>query len=343
MVTKKKARKQSKDAAKRLAKVAGIVGLYARQTAGGVKYQVKAQVDGQTRYKTLDVAEGASVGELIRAAEEARAALIHPVKSIEDYAADYATAKALRPHSIQALKQALRGFSLDDAKNAAAAAAIQTSDYAPATKRAYMQRVSAFFDWLRRTGVAVANPIEGRKVPKASEGEKREMTPDDARLLLADIDANGDDDDRLFVRLLRFTGARCSTIAAVDASTFSPAEDGGLYARLVNVKCGRPYKVQIHITDATTCEMIRTRRGRFWGTSENNLHMRLYKRMRRLFGGDVSPHSIRHLFACELLQKGVALDVISKLLDHSDLSITLKTYAKHAQTQLDDATALIRG
>lgn len=339
MKTEKTKAKTSENGARRVAKVAGFPGLYTRKTATAVRYMLKFQTGGKTKYKTLDVnPKTATAAEIMAAVNEARQLIINPIKTFADYIADYAVARSLRPRSLQTLKQALRGFGLDDAENQKAAAALQTGGYSPTTVRTYMQGARAFFEWLRREGVAVANPIDGRKLPKAREREQI-ITAADAERLIAAIDAKGDSDDRLFVRLLRFTGARCSTAAAITPQNFEEAENGALYAHLFNVKCARPYRVQLLITDPKTCEMIRARLGHkaFWKTSEYNLRMRLYKRMRRLFGGGITPHSLRHLFASELLQKGVALDVISKLLDHCDVAITLKTYARHNQTQLDEA------
>jgi integrase len=48
----------------------------------------------------------------------------------------------------------------------------------------------------------------------------------------------------------------------------------------------------------------------------------------------VSPHSLRRTFASDLLNRGVRLEVVSKLLGHSSVAITQKAYA-----QLLDSTA----
>lgn len=344
----KKASKTKGKKAKRvqgLARVLGIPGLHTRKTAHGEVYAVKCQVDGRTRYKTLAVAVGAPVAEVADAAQKALDELRNPVRGFDDYVNEYCIAHSLKPRSVQGLKQALRGFGLDADGNRKAANELQTHGYAPATVRAYMRRIGAFYTWLARY-MPIANPMDGRNLPKTAADEPAAATPADYARLLADVDATGDADDRLFVRLLRHTGARCSTVSAIHPADFSPADNGAYYVRLRNVKCDRPYAVPLLITDADTCEMIRGRLARrvFWTASENNLRMRLYKRMRRLFGKDgATPHALRHLFATELLQRGVQLDVISRLLDHSDVSITLKTYAQHSQEQLDKATAMIGG
>jgi integrase len=48
----------------------------------------------------------------------------------------------------------------------------------------------------------------------------------------------------------------------------------------------------------------------------------------------VSPHTLRRTFASDLLNRGLRLEVVSKLLGHASTTITLRAYA-----QLLDETA----
>jgi integrase len=54
-------------------------------------------------------------------------------------------------------------------------------------------------------------------------------------------------------------------------------------------------------------------------------------------------HGLRHTFATQLLTEGERIEIISKLLGHSDITITLKTYAKldpeRAQVAVDRISA----
>lgn len=331
----------------RFSSFAGVPGVYVRHLKGGDRLVYRIQIDGAYKYRALDVLPTAPLALIQKAADDARARLTNPVKDISAYLADYATAKALKPHSVTAFTQALKGFSLDDDKNAIAASAIQTNpDYSPGTKRAYLQRVSAFFRWLIEMGVPVRNPCLGRKVPKASEGKEYGFTLDDVSRLLDAIDAEGNDEDRLYVRLLRYTGARCSTVYALTPGDFSPMDDGeGYHVQMQNVKCGRPYSVRIPITDGETCGLIRARLARvkktFWASTERALHARLLRMMKKVIGPQASPHGLRHFVACELLQKGVALETISRILDHSSIAITHAIYAKQSQGAIDDALGRI--
>ena len=320
-------------------------GVYRRKTATGYSYHLRVRIGGVDRYRALDLPSNPKSWEIDRAAAEAREALENPAQGIDTAIDAYAVAKELRPHSITAFRQALRGFCTDDdAQNAAAVVAIKTNPRSSdGTKSAYMQRISSFFRWLIETGARVKNPCTGHKIP--SKPAPRDCTFDSADVdrLLETIDKGGTLDDRLFARLLRYTGARCSTIAAITPSDV--ASDGSGYRlTLQNVKCGRAYSVPLLVTDPATCELLRRKMARvkrnFWGTGERVLHDRLARAMRRVIGDGATPHGLRHFRACELLAKGVPLETISRILDHKSIAITHEVYAKQSQQAIDQAMEL---
>lgn len=51
----------------------------------------------------------------------------------------------------------------------------------------------------------------------------------------------------------------------------------------------------------------------------------------------VNPHAFRHLFTVSMLANGAALDVVSKLLGHSSVTVTERFYAQWSPTTLQDA------
>lgn len=55
----------------------------------------------------------------------------------------------------------------------------------------------------------------------------------------------------------------------------------------------------------------------------------MFKRLTAAAGLDyINPHSIRHLFATRALNAGMRVEVVSKILGHSKVDITLKVYAQ---------------
>ena len=336
MADQRKSKATARKSARRLPQ-----GVIIRHLAGGDALTYRMRHDGRTLTKALDVSASASFAEIQSAADAARAALLRPTEGIGEYVEQYAVAKDLKPRSVVALRQALRGFGLDDDANAKAVAEIQSrKDYSQGTKRAYMQRISAFYRWIADQGIAVRNPCAGRKIPKASAPREYGFTAQDVSALLSATDADGDPEDRLFVRILRFTGARCSTVYALTPADFVET-DGGYHVRMQNVKCGRAYSMPIPITDAGTCELLRRHLARhtkrMWTATERGLHDRLMRRMKTAIGPTASPHGLRHFVASELLAKGVPLETISRILDHASIAITHSIYARQSQTAIDDA------
>jgi integrase/recombinase XerD len=57
------------------------------------------------------------------------------------------------------------------------------------------------------------------------------------------------------------------------------------------------------------------------------------KRVGERAGVKVSPHTLRRTFGSHLLNEGMRLETVSKLLGHSDVRVTQKAYA-----QLEDST-----
>lgn len=73
--------------------------------------------------------------------------------------------------------------------------------------------------------------------------------------------------------------------------------------------------------------------------SETGINRRL-KSLAKKAGIDekiVSPHKIRHVYATNLLEQGVDMDVISEILGHSNVAITHSVYAKTSKRRMKDA------
>ena len=71
--------------------------------------------------------------------------------------------------------------------------------------------------------------------------------------------------------------------------------------------------------------------------------------LRALFRGtfgedtDFTPHCLRDTFAVSLLEKGVPLEEVSKLLGHESIKTTEKSYAKWVQSRQDRLDSLVVG
>lgn len=77
--------------------------------------------------------------------------------------------------------------------------------------------------------------------------------------------------------------------------------------------------------------------------SETGINRRL-KSLAKKAGVDeriVSPHKIRHVYATNLLEQGVDMDVISEILGHSNVAITHSVYAKTSKRRMKDAVCSV--
>lgn len=75
-----------------------------------------------------------------------------------------------------------------------------------------------------------------------------------------------------------------------------------------------------------------------WGCSSRMISMKMVDV--RLDAGvrpEISFHGLRHFFASTLLAQGVPLPTVSKLLGHSDISVTSRVYAHFLPGQMDHA------
>jgi integrase/recombinase XerD len=54
---------------------------------------------------------------------------------------------------------------------------------------------------------------------------------------------------------------------------------------------------------------------------------RLVRRLRVASGVRFTPHELRHTYATDLLRRGVAVEVVQKLLGHASISTTIDTYS----------------
>ena len=74
-------------------------------------------------------------------------------------------------------------------------------------------------------------------------------------------------------------------------------------------------------------------------TDGDNLHHRYWKPLLKKAGlPDIRFHDLRHTCATLLLTKGVHPKVVSEMLGHANISITLDTYS-HVIPSLGDAAA----
>lgn len=209
-------------------------------------------------------------------------------------------------------------------------------DLRPATIALRFRQIRAVFRHaIDREKYKYADPTKGIDLPKGTGSRKRYLTAEEVERLLAAVK----DDSRLylFVKMSLCTGARIGTIVSVHSDDIEP--DGTV--TLTNHKIdGRKYT---GFFDAETMALLKDKKGYVLALpgkedrvpSIRSIQYKILAIMDELFNPPGTPleeravvHSLRHSCATKLLENGVPIEVVSKVLDHSDISVTMNVYGK---------------
>lgn len=206
--------------------------------------------------------------------------------------------------------------------------------------------IRSFFRYLLRRGLATRSPVEDMRTPKLPKRLPRVLTKDDAGSLMVFPDEiSGGLRDRALLETLYSTGARVAELVSLNVGDVDRGEGvirlqgKGRKERIVPigdlaVQAIQNYHASLHASgvrlDALSPMFLNMRRGRLTTRSVARIVARYSK---RLIGGPVSPHTLRHSFATHLLDEGADLRAIQEMLGHASLSTTQR-YTHVATDQL---------
>jgi integrase/recombinase XerC len=209
----------------------------------------------------------------------------------------------------------------------------------------------SFYGYLMRIGSVSSNPAKEVRTPRVPRYLPRVLSKDDASALMEFPDSRqrAASRDRAILEVLYSTGARVSELVAMDIDDIARSEGlvrlkgKGRKERLVPIGA-----VALEALDAYHARRIRgpaaagskkvSKQPVFTNRSGGRLTTRSVARIvakysRRLPGGAVSPHALRHSFATHLLDEGADLRAIQEMLGHASLNTTQK-YTHLAADQL---------
>lgn len=159
---------------------------------------------------------------------------------------------------------------------------------------------------------------------------------------------------RALIQLMRWSG-----LAIMDASTLKRSEivhdkKEKLYS-IVTARQKTGTHVSVPIPPNVAQEVLAVANGNpvyvFWsGNGNEESQTKLWaKHLARLFddakieGSHMRSHRLRDTFAVDLLQKGVPLEEVSKLLGHESIKTTERSYAKWVKGRQDRLNSLVTG
>jgi site-specific recombinase XerD len=213
---------------------------------------------------------------------------------------------------------------------------------APGTIRVRLSALKSFYTYLEDRGQVDRNPVLRVKPPKSPKKPIQWLRQDEDNAVL---ECATTDIEAIIVWLHRWTGLR------VGEATALLIRDVDLEAGTIRVRKSKSNSGlrTIPIAPELDLELRRwlhtlQRRGLYrpdapllctaHGTPmASQFVWRVVKRVGERAEVKISPHTLRRTFASHLLNKGARIEVVSKLLGHSDVRVTQAAYA-----ELEDAT-----
>ena len=212
-----------------------------------------------------------------------------------------------------------------------------------ATKK--IERLRSVSRFWHEAGWITANYAKKIKAPKITAPPTLPFSRDELVSLIEAIGRLGGTDlsrarMHALILLLRYSGLRIG-----DAVRLHESRIDGRLIRLYTQKTGTHVHVPVPDFVIARLDELPRHRGFYFGTGQGSAataagnYRRAFRRLRELAGlPKAHPHQFRDTFACELLQAGVSMENVSKLLGHRSQRITEKHYApwvKGRQEQLE--------
>jgi integrase/recombinase XerD len=160
---------------------------------------------------------------------------------------------------------------------------------------------------------------------------------------------------RALVQLMRWTGLAIRDAVTLERGEIQHDKAKKLY-RIVTARQKTGTHVSVPIRPEIAEELLAVLNGNpryvFWSGNglESSTVTHWQDDMRRLFddakiesNGHMRSHRLRDTFAVDMLQKGVPLEEVSKLLGHESIKTTEKSYAKWVKGRQDRLDSLVIG
>lgn len=229
---------------------------------------------------------------------------------------------------------------------------------APATIKAEVMTLRSLFKGLNHLELLASNPAQRLQAPTVYNEDPHPVSPEDWSAIWA---LPLSDDERVALGLGRFCGLRRAEICALAPSGFNGdtittlVRKGGKRGGFKWRSAARFFEVRLPSLGASTFvesleKVLCARQGRRtllpWG-EDRNLGKVTYEVYKPPFDGfvnpdqfnkrlvrmcleadlearAVTPHDLRHAFASSLIEEGVNVTVVSRLLGHASIQMTMR-------------------
>ena len=223
-------------------------------------------------------------------------------------------------------------------------AELRSARYASRTVSAHLSALRSFFHWLDLEGIAHTDAVDALMAPKLEKTLPTVLSKEQMEALFAAPEADTPDGirDAAMLEVFYATGARISEVAALDVGDIDFGQrtarlfGKGSKERIVPLYRRAMEAVARYLEDARPVLLAKgggsavqggrdplfiSTRGQAMGASALRYRFDVLKRRAGL-PSDVTPHSMRHTFATDLLEGGADLRSVQELLGHASLSTT---------------------
>lgn len=217
----------------------------------------------------------------------------------------------------------------------------ESESKAPASMNNFMTPIRLFFKWLQNEELIVRDPCASIKRVKEPKHMRKPLNEEQIEMLRDCILSKR---DRAILEFFLSTGCRVAEVGNVKISdidfnnrTLLVIGKGNKERRVYfTERCKRA--ILNYLKDRKDSESYLFISNRFPYEKLNNRgYQVIVNKMKEKAGleRELTPHIFRHTFATNALKSGMRPEVIQEILGHSDVGITLKVYAKLAQSEVE--------
>lgn len=199
--------------------------------------------------------------------------------------------------------------------------------------------------WAHRRELISSLPHIPRR--KEGEGRMRFLTVQEADQIIRFFQSCGQVEIADLIAVALDTGMRLGELLAMTRTWIKPSGMAASYVELpaARTKTGRSRVIPLTTRASGILRSLCTERpsGCLFNISVRAVEYR-WDMMRQTlgFGGDVVFHTLRHTFGSWLVQRGVPIEQIQKLMGHTTITMTLR-YAKLNVGNLESAISVLEG
>lgn len=189
----------------------------------------------------------------------------------------------------------------------------------PATIKQHISALRTFYKTCMAMGTLNVNPARFVSTPKLKDALPKTIEAEDVKATLDDATVGAQ--AKAAIAIIYETGIRLQELLDIRPKDIDPKTNS------IRI-CGKGNKERtVYYGELTKAY------GRCWRGSEHTQrgvrHIVFEALKKHSKAKQLSPHALRHTYACQLLNNGMPLEAISKLMGHSHLETT-QVYAKLA-------------